>query len=95
MDDENLMMVWILKWALTKGPLLVEADVDGEESKYRYAHVRDTKNPAYGLHRIGKDAFLTKREAFNRLQKLKARKLDSLERQLVKIKSIRFPEEEQ
>lgn len=81
----NMIKVWITKYALTQGIIETEAK--------RCASVNEdmieTKN--LGLfHGEGREWHLTKEEAIKRANEMRIKKIASIEKQLDKLKSLKF-----
>lgn len=80
--------VWIVKYAMTRGIVqdtmhFLNSDRDADRG-----YVANQNQP--GFYKIGRDAFLTKREAVNEANRLKDLKINSLERQLAKAMTTTF-----
>jgi hypothetical protein len=80
------MKVYISKYALTKGIFELEVEDCGDGTVKH-------KNSGYCndyYHEEGKDYFLTKEDAIKKANELKEKKIQSIEKQLKKLKEIKF-----
>jgi len=83
--------VWITKYALTQGIFEVEvefpsyADVDNDKN-----YVKVVKNQGEGYFGEGKDWHRTKESAIKRAEKMKMNKIANVEKQLEKLKKMKF-----
>lgn len=82
------MKVWITKYALTSG--MFEAEVkNGYEYMGDVIQVKDIDSVSGTLF-CKNDCHVTKAEAIEHAEKLREKKIISLERQLKKIKNLKF-----
>ena len=82
------MTVYCVKWIFTYGIIRYEADHELEEDGRVYVVV---KRPLMNLLlQLGRDAFRTFEEAQAAAEKMQLKKVNSLEKQLVKLKKMKF-----
>lgn len=87
--QEKNKVIYITKWALTKGILKREAEVNLDElqmGRYAYAYVEGLD----GLICIGQDAFFTLEEAIAKAEDIRKRKIDQVKKKLEKLKKMTF-----
>jgi hypothetical protein len=76
--------IWSAKKALTDGVQEVEADQSLTDGRYFYTDNKWTR------HKIGRDCFFSRKEAVERAEKMRLKKIESLEKQLLKLRAMRF-----
>lgn len=79
------MKVWISKYALTTGIIEIEA-----KETHSPSMVADASDPLSMFHGEGKEWHKSKEEAFQRAEIMKKKKIESLEKQIEKIKKMKF-----
>lgn len=77
--------IWISKYALTQGVFSIEAEIKGA-----LATVRKEGDLTLFYHGLGRDWHLTKDTALWRAEDMRKRKIDSLRKQITKLKRIIF-----
>lgn len=75
------MKIWITKWALTQGIIEAEATDEGDG----YAKVKGD----YSLYRRD-EWYRSKEDAIKHSEVLRDKKIKSLEKQILKIKNLKF-----
>jgi hypothetical protein len=79
MIHEQDVMVWITKYALTKGIFCKEAEIKGDMIKYdRYSC------------ELKPDWHLTQEEAIKRAEEMREKKIKSLKKSLAKMEGLEF-----
>lgn len=81
------MKVWISKYALTQGIYEVEGEIAESYSKM-FCVPKSGKTFAMYFHKP--DWYETKAEAIVRAEQMRANKLKALDKQIAKIKAMRF-----
>ena len=84
----ELITVWITKYALTAG-------ITGEKAKSVYPHEGMIEVPGEWFkyfHGEGKEWHRTREGAVKRAEEMRARKIASLKKQLIKIEALTFEE---
>lgn len=79
------MKVWIVKYALTKGIYEVEC----EKNKFGAMMEKSASLPVF-YHGEGKEWCRTKEEAVQAAEKMRQQKITSLEKQIEKLKKMKF-----
>ena len=77
--------VWISKYALTQGIYEMEIDHMSEDGRAVYG-----KAWTEAYHGEGREWHRTKEDAVKRAEEMRIRKIKSLEKQIEKIKSLKF-----
>lgn len=77
--------VWITKYALTKGIYEMEVESESKDGKSVYGKAWNDS-----FHGEGIEWCNTKGEAVKRAEEMRIRKIKSLEKQIDKIKSLKF-----
>lgn len=78
--------IYITKYALSEGILEKEAEIND----YGNGHLRAFVNGDYSSYGIGSEAFFTKEDALNNAEKRRLKKIESLKKQIEKLKVLRF-----
>lgn len=82
--------VYITKYALTKGiqeRIMNVVKLDFDDNTY---YARALESFDWTSFRIGTEAFLTKEEAVNKAEKMRARKIKSLKKQIEQLDKLKF-----
>ncbi len=79
------MKVWITKYALTKG--LYEEEIEPPRAGSDYVY---TKGPYRVQFRLGKDAFVDRKQAVKEADRLRRNKINSLKRQVQSLTEMTF-----
>lgn len=88
MGKKTEKIIWVTRWALTKGIKKVEARVDDDES---YASYKDSDQyGSWSVYLGSKDFHMTEKAAKERAQEMAAKKIVSVEKQLVRLKNLTF-----
>lgn len=78
--------IYITKYALSEGILEKEARI----RDYGNGHLRAFVNGHYSSYGIGSEAFFTKEDALKNAEKRRLKKIESLKKQIEKLKVLRF-----
>lgn len=81
--------VWVVKYALTDG---VRRTAATKTSDNEYVLCRSIN--AFWSFKIGKDVFLTEEEALQAAEKMRLKKIKSLQKQIKKLEEMRFDPKE-
>jgi len=84
----NNFKVWITKYALTQGIFEVEVEFPPYNEDKNYVKV--VKNQGEGYYGEGKDWHRDKESAIKRAEEMKMRKITNVEKQLEKLKEMKF-----
>lgn len=79
------MKIWITKYALTTGIYEIEA-----KETHSPSMVSDANHPLSMYHGEGKEWHKSKEDAIQMAEMMKNKKIESLEKQLKKVKKLKF-----
>ena len=83
--DKEVKKLWIVKYALTEGIIQREVSVRGD-----YAYPAYFGSASFVSLKIGRDAFVCYAEAQTAAEKMREKKIASLEKQLKKLHAMVF-----
>ena len=84
----EIMKVWVTKYALTAGIFTKEAEIFNDDTKL--CCIRGDNEYTYDQYFRGKDWHLLEKNVKIRFEEMKRKKIMSLEKQLKKIKALQF-----
>lgn len=83
---EKLTKVWITKYALTKGIFSAMAETNDRRAYIPRDHITGVYSRVFGCN----DYHFSKELAIERAEEMRVKKIQSLEKQIVKIESLKF-----
>lgn len=78
--------IFITKYALTKGIIEKEAEINSYRDRSKYAYVRGEFNG----YNMTKDAFFSYDNAIRNAEEMRQKRIKSLEKQIEKLKKLKF-----
>lgn len=90
MAIEEYTVAWVTKYALTNGVIKVSGKVDHENEISSTVFTYRLPGDSYDTYAHGNDWHRTEQEALERAEKMRARKIASLKKQIAKLEAMKF-----